>query len=113
MSFSCPITTFLSAASSDTKEEGLEAQINRLAELIGRLENKVRRTLCFKKNYFDSVLLAFLSSNSALHLHLCCTSGHCKIYKFSLSHHSGMNCAHAQSAAQGLTVDGEQFPPFP
>ncbi|XP_061450430.1 N-terminal EF-hand calcium-binding protein 2 isoform X4 [Rhineura floridana] len=27
-------------ASSDTKEEGLEAQINRLAELIGRLENK-------------------------------------------------------------------------
>uniref|UniRef100_A0A7M4E3C0 N-terminal EF-hand calcium binding protein 2 n=1 Tax=Crocodylus porosus TaxID=8502 RepID=A0A7M4E3C0_CROPO len=26
--------------SSDTKEEGLEAQINRLAELIGRLENK-------------------------------------------------------------------------
>uniref|UniRef100_H9G4A7 Uncharacterized protein n=1 Tax=Anolis carolinensis TaxID=28377 RepID=H9G4A7_ANOCA len=27
--------------SSDTKEEGLEAQINRLAELIGRLENKV------------------------------------------------------------------------
>ncbi|KAJ6666080.1 hypothetical protein lerEdw1_000984 [Lerista edwardsae] len=38
---SIPITTFLSAASSDTKEEGLEAQINRLAELIGRLENKV------------------------------------------------------------------------
>ncbi|KAL8194751.1 UNVERIFIED_CONTAM: hypothetical protein K2H54_030948 [Gekko kuhli] len=29
-------------ASSDTKEEGLEAQINRLAELIGRLENKKR-----------------------------------------------------------------------
>uniref|UniRef100_A0A8D0HVA9 N-terminal EF-hand calcium binding protein 2 n=1 Tax=Sphenodon punctatus TaxID=8508 RepID=A0A8D0HVA9_SPHPU len=27
-------------SSSDTKEEGLEAQINRLAELIGRLENK-------------------------------------------------------------------------
>ncbi|KAL7978723.1 hypothetical protein Chor_013212 [Crotalus horridus] len=27
-------------ASSDTKEECLEAQINRLAELIGRLENK-------------------------------------------------------------------------
>lgn len=27
---------------SDPKEEGLEAQISRLAELIGRLENKVR-----------------------------------------------------------------------
>uniref|UniRef100_A0A8C0IQV0 N-terminal EF-hand calcium binding protein 2 n=1 Tax=Chelonoidis abingdonii TaxID=106734 RepID=A0A8C0IQV0_CHEAB len=27
---------------TETKEEGLEAQINRLAELIGRLENKVR-----------------------------------------------------------------------
>lgn len=27
---------------SDSKEEGLEAQISRLAELIGRLENKVR-----------------------------------------------------------------------
>uniref|UniRef100_A0A8C3S1J1 N-terminal EF-hand calcium binding protein 2 n=1 Tax=Chelydra serpentina TaxID=8475 RepID=A0A8C3S1J1_CHESE len=27
-------------SSSETKEEGLEAQINRLAELIGRLENK-------------------------------------------------------------------------
>lgn len=27
---------------SDPKKEGLEAQVSRLAELIGRLENKVR-----------------------------------------------------------------------
>uniref|UniRef100_A0A8C3XLT8 N-terminal EF-hand calcium binding protein 2 n=1 Tax=Chelydra serpentina TaxID=8475 RepID=A0A8C3XLT8_CHESE len=31
-----------SGTEMETKEEGLEAQINRLAELIGRLENKVR-----------------------------------------------------------------------
>ncbi|XP_063293692.1 N-terminal EF-hand calcium-binding protein 2 [Pelobates fuscus] len=30
----------IKSSSSDIKEEGLEAQINRLAELIGRLENK-------------------------------------------------------------------------
>lgn len=48
-----PIITFLSAASSDTKEEGLEAQINRLAELIGRLENKVGQ---FKHVYIDIVI---------------------------------------------------------
>lgn len=32
--FLCPVT-------SDPKEEGLEAQVSRLAELIGRLENRV------------------------------------------------------------------------
>lgn len=33
---------FSFTATGDPKEEGLEAQISRLAELIGRLENKVR-----------------------------------------------------------------------
>lgn len=40
---SCPVTAlWLGAGSPDTKAEGLEGQINRLAELIGRLEDKVR-----------------------------------------------------------------------
>ncbi|GAB5582527.1 N-terminal EF-hand calcium-binding protein 1 [Prionailurus iriomotensis] len=37
----------LPPVTSDPKEEGLEAQISRLAELIGRLENKVWLTLWF------------------------------------------------------------------
>lgn len=32
------------AGAVEVRKEGLEAQINRLAELIGRLENKVRNT---------------------------------------------------------------------
>lgn len=40
------------AGAVEVRKEGLEAQINRLAELIGRLENKVRNTdtptlICF------------------------------------------------------------------
>lgn len=43
---SCSITaSWLCAGSPDTKAEGLEGQINRLAELIGRLEDKVRASI--------------------------------------------------------------------
>lgn len=31
------------AGAVEVRKEGLDAQINRLAELIGRLENKVRK----------------------------------------------------------------------
>uniref|UniRef100_A0A663MIA3 N-terminal EF-hand calcium binding protein 2 n=1 Tax=Athene cunicularia TaxID=194338 RepID=A0A663MIA3_ATHCN len=41
-----PITaSWLCTGSPDTKAEGLEGQINRLAELIGRLEDKVRASV--------------------------------------------------------------------
>uniref|UniRef100_A0A8C5MQG5 N-terminal EF-hand calcium binding protein 2 n=1 Tax=Leptobrachium leishanense TaxID=445787 RepID=A0A8C5MQG5_9ANUR len=46
------ITKDVRKGSSDIKEEGLEALINRLAELIGRLENKViHQTINLKNRY--------------------------------------------------------------
>ena len=44
----CPplASLFLSLVAVDPKEEGLEAQISRLAELIGRLESKVSLPSC-------------------------------------------------------------------
>lgn len=40
-----PPISWLCAGSPDTKAEGLEGQINRLAKLIGKLEDKVRASV--------------------------------------------------------------------
>lgn len=39
----------------EVRKETLEAQINRLAELIGRLENKVRTPTLLKKKYCNKI----------------------------------------------------------
>uniref|UniRef100_A0A8C5TWQ8 N-terminal EF-hand calcium-binding protein 2 n=1 Tax=Malurus cyaneus samueli TaxID=2593467 RepID=A0A8C5TWQ8_9PASS len=41
------------AGSPDTKAEGLEGQINRLAKLIGKLEDKVRASVCLRGAVLD------------------------------------------------------------
>uniref|UniRef100_A0A9L0J9C3 N-terminal EF-hand calcium binding protein 2 n=1 Tax=Equus asinus TaxID=9793 RepID=A0A9L0J9C3_EQUAS len=66
--------TSLPSVTADPKEEGLEAQISRLAELIGRLENKdtpppaTWSLLCAKTLWFD--LQQRLSDEEGTNMHL-------------------------------------------
>lgn len=55
------------AGAVEVRKEGLEAQINRLADLIGRLENKVSSTHSGLV-IFRSILFAYLTSIFTAHL---------------------------------------------
>ncbi|NXU78137.1 NECA2 protein, partial [Oreotrochilus melanogaster] len=65
-----PITaSWLCTGSPDTKAEGLEGQINRLAELISRLEDKVR-TSCHMGSSSLGYLLLVRDEMTVAHKHL-------------------------------------------